>query len=388
MQILSGGEAGHLLNTFLGHSVLRQLSWILLFFLFILAASASLANDTEAVVAAGGIQFKHEPRISMEKERLFISEKKVTVDYDFLNVSDQDISTEIAFPVPPFDCTGYCGGLIISVFHVWVDGKELSYQREAKAMVKGRDYAEELNKLGVDIASFGHFDPDWNFKESKDYQIARLPQQDIQHLAGIGLIDGKNLWPLWTVNETYHWKQTFPARKIIHVRHEYPPAVGYNHVGVEDLTDTRKDKVAEALARPKGSPGSENDETYLYMAREIDSLCVDPSLGKKIKEAESERWQEGVKRHEAPPSPVEAEDLDVGVVWVEYILSTANFWKGPIKDFTLIVERPTAEGGPKYFVSFCWDGPVRRIDENHFEAHVSNFVPRKELHVGFFFPNT
>ena len=78
---------------------------------FVLALAILLAlipgtaspNDAAASTAAGGIQLRREARISMEKERLFISEKKITVEYEFLNETDQDITTEVAFPVPPYD---------------------------------------------------------------------------------------------------------------------------------------------------------------------------------------------------------------------------------------------------------------------------------------------
>jgi hypothetical protein len=49
------------------------------------------------------------------------------------------------------------------------------------------------------------------------------------------------------------------------------------------------------------------------------------------------------------------------------------------KDFAPIVERPAPSRGKPAFVSFCWDGRVRRIDENHFVAHKSNFVPTEDL---------
>jgi hypothetical protein len=338
-----------------------------------------IANDTAAVVAAGGIQFKREPRISMEKERLFINEKKVIVDYDFLNESNQDITTEIAFPIPPFDHMGY----VISDFHVWINDDEIKYAREIKATLGGQDYSAELSKLGLDIVSFGHLDLDENFEKSKNYQIAHLSPRDASHLIELGLVDKRQLDPLWRVEETYHWTQTFPARKTTHIRHEYSPVYGRNFVSVEDLDpDTRKDNVAEVLARPKGSPGSDNDETYLYMAKEVENVCVDRSLARKIRAEEAEKIE---KLYKETLKPEDVGTRPVSVFWVQYILSTANSWKTPIKDFTLIVERSSAEGQQKSYVSFCWDGPVRRVDENHFEAHKTNFVPRKELNVAFLF---
>ena len=44
-----------------------------------------LGNDSAASTAVGGIQLRREQDISMEKERLTISETKVTVEYEFLN---------------------------------------------------------------------------------------------------------------------------------------------------------------------------------------------------------------------------------------------------------------------------------------------------------------
>jgi len=69
--------------------------------------------------------------------------------------------------------------------------------------------------------------------------------------------------------------------------------------------------------------------------------------------------------------------------YVDFILTTANTWKTPIEDFTLIVEKPDEPTSNVNFVSFCWDGPVTKIDDHHFAAHLTNFIPKKELRVGF-----
>ena len=69
---------------------------------------------------------------------------------------------------------------------------------------------------------------------------------------------------------------------------------------------------------------------------------------------------------------------------VDFILTTANTWKRPIEDFTLIVERTD----PKDTVSFCWDGPIKKLDANHFQAHATNLIPTKELHIGFYHLDT
>jgi hypothetical protein len=35
----------------------------------------------------------------------------------------------------------------------------------------------------------------------------------------------------------------------------------------------------------------------------------------------------------------------------------------------------------RHLVSFCWDGPVEKLDERYFAAHAKNFTPHRELHI-------
>jgi len=39
-------------------------------------------------------------------------------------------------------------------------------------------------------------------------------------------------------------------------------------------------------------------------------------------------------------------------------------------------------------VSFCWDGEVTKSDSDHFVAKATNFIPKKELRIGFFHVNS
>ena len=150
--------------------------WILLLALPL----AVYGNDGNASTAAGGIQLIREPRISMEKERLVISEKKVSVEYEFLNETDRDITTEVAFPIPPydkkyaFDDKKYAFDNDrperIDNFHVWIEGREIQYQSEVKAMLGRVDYAAHLRQLGIDIVSLGHFDLDWHPRRIRPFR--------------------------------------------------------------------------------------------------------------------------------------------------------------------------------------------------------------------------
>lgn len=77
------------------------------------------SDDSAAAIAAGGLVSRRESRIVMAKEVLKISPTKIVVDYDFRNDSDQDVTTEVAFPIPPYKNEfpeGLIFGAILSKF--------------------------------------------------------------------------------------------------------------------------------------------------------------------------------------------------------------------------------------------------------------------------------
>src|ERR1700739_4093850 len=98
----------------------------------------------------------------MEKERLTISEAKVTVDYEFLDETDKDITTEVAFPIPPYGDAIFTNAPVpyFDDFRLWVGGKELKYNVNARAELEGKDYTNLLKEMGIDITSFGVWDTD------------------------------------------------------------------------------------------------------------------------------------------------------------------------------------------------------------------------------------
>jgi Domain of unknown function (DUF4424) len=298
-----------------------------------LASSTALADDGAASVAAGGIVMKRESRITMAKEVLSISENKVVVDYDFRNDTDTDITTEVAFPIPDFKpeelSPSFQG---FDDFKLWVDEKPVHYTIETTALVGGRDGSSLLRSMGIDIQSFGHSNDD-----NTRPQIDALNSTQKERLRKAGLIDDQYGRPNWTVRKKYYWSQTFPAHGTIHIRHEYTPVLGNSNTVIFD----------------KKAPDS------------VDTVCVDGSLRKKV---------QGYVMNSNNETPF---------YYVDFILTTANTWKTPIEDFTLIVERPHSKGAREDFVSFCWNGPVVKLDADHFSAHINNLVPSRELRVGF-----
>lgn len=334
----------------------------LLLMIFLLSIPAG-ADDGAASVAAGGIVLmKREPRIVMAKEVLRISAQKVVVDYDFRNDSDQDITTVVAFPVPPYelgeDETVY-GDSAFQDFQLSVDGQVKRFGIQARAFVGNRDLTADLNRNGIDVASFGHFD-----KKNPDYaqpvpDYLRQGPVAQKRLTALGAF--KDGMPNWNVRKTYYWTQTFPAHATVHIQHRYSPVLG-------GTNSVRYGLEAERTA------GTKNEDQNLE-ASEVDSLCPQPSLKDSLLKLSQRN------------------DMSVPFNYVDFILTTANTWKTPIEDFTLIVNRPLpnkllatklkSTQRNKVLVSFCWSGPIEQPDSMHFVAHATNFIPTKELRVGF-----
>lgn len=319
------------------------------------------ANDTAASTAAGGIQPVKEPRVSMQKERLFISAEKVRVEYEFLNTTDQDITTEVAFPIPEFGFGYDSRPSSFDDFAVWVDGQKVKYQTEVKALVHGKDIAPLLRQSGIDVKSFGHFD--WSKNEPLDF--LRLPPTLRQDLLQAAVFDsGWGHFAQWTVAKTYHWTQTFRAHSVLHVAHEYTPVAGFAYLEGKDLNLEQTTK-----NRQLG---------FAYLSEQdarLDSACVDASFRTGLASAAKRPKGSAAERNYGTA---------IQMVWIDYILTTANSWKSPIADFELVVERSDPLPGGKSLVSFCWDGPVRKLDNRHFVAHTRDFIPKRELRVAFF----
>ena len=308
----------------------------------LLAAAGVRADDGAASIAVGGlVVLGRETRVTMAKEVLKISDSKVVVDYDFLNDTDEDVATEVAFPIPAYEQD--MGQIDIKTqgfddFKLWVDGKPAHFQVQARALLKGKDVTKELTALHVDVASFGHATSNVSSPD-----IKRLTPTQRAHLVKLGLVDAEDDSVSWKVEKKYYWRQSFPAHKMVHIRHEYTPAIG------------SLNSVTYAL--------SQRDKRSL---EELDSMCVDGQLRKTLTKFAGEP------------------EIETPYWYVDFILTSANTWKTPIEDFTLIVERSHEDRALANYVSFCWDGPVAKVDADYFEVHATNLVPKKELRIGFF----
>jgi hypothetical protein len=330
----------------------------------LVAPIPGLADDSAASIAAGGLVPRRETRIVMAKEILRIGVKKVVVDYDFRNDSDEDVTTEVAFPIPPYTNEFAYGPALeeqsFQSFKLWVNGKPVNYESEATARFEGKDVTAILKANHLDIPTFGHFvdKVDSTHQEvidSPDFNRLSESTRDQLVKTGIFEVDG-GPWGKWAVHLQYHWTQNFPAHSTVHIRHEYSPVLGYTLVSLPAVEDS----LAHFTTGQK--VGDDPDGAKL-----LTGFCAD------------QPFLSALSRHFR-------EDGLVYPQWVDFILTSANTWQRPIEDFTLIIERPQPEQDKKTIISFCSpaNGKIEKLDADHMQVHLTNFVPATELHIGFF----
>jgi hypothetical protein len=309
------------------------------------------ANDTVGAEGAGGIEFKKTDEISMEKEVLTISPMRVRVEYEFINKTDHPITERIFFPMPYYSadnsrCNSGHGGGPLAGFQVWVNDKEIETSLRIRAILpSGEDVTDRLNKRGLsdqDIADYNGIDILCEDQNDDPDAVAQAEKK----LADYGL-----KMP-WNVSYVYYWDQTFPPGKRIKVAHDYTPRIGTDS-GALSFDKKYGIKSAQELISRVQHGG-------------VQTYCVD----------------DGIFR--AAQKGAEAQEDTVRYAVVEYVLTTGANWSGPIKDFTLNLEK----GSPNDVVSLCFDGKFTKKDPLTLTSHIKNFVPKNDLQVLFIYHST
>ena len=311
----------------------------------IVAGRAAIANDSSAEKAAGGLVLRQNADIDMVSEDLYVSPEQIRVRYVFRNRARQARRITVAFPMPDRDLTyemesevAYPGD-----FHTLVEGRPIRMSVERKAILGGVDRSADLARAGIPVAPPAGERAMWLAE-----RIRRLPRAAQERLARAGLIDADSLHmdqpdvlPMWTVRETWHWDQIFPAGRDLRVEHRYRPGVG-GTAGV-----------------PLASLDYRNGEDGRLAQAEF---CTDREFLAALDRmtARAERTQSGW--------PTEGR--------LRYILTTGGNWRSPIGDFRMVIDK----GNPNAIVSFCGQG-VRRISPTQFEVRHRNWRPDRDLAV-------
>ncbi|HEY8162015.1 MAG TPA: DUF4424 family protein [Methylocystis sp.] len=300
----------------------------------------SLANDTEAETALGGLTLKQSDSITMDSEDLYISRDLVRVKYRFTNTSDQPVQTIVAFPlpdIPPDDMENkaFWGTPDDLKFVTKVDGKPTALEIVQQALHKGKDVAPRLASLKIPL--------NWRDR-SFDAALKKVPKAERDKLVAEGLLrdvgaGGDHFYAAqWSLRTAITRAQTFRPKASVVVEHEYAPLIG-------------------------GSVGgglSANQRNTEWFKKEQRKYCIDKewlaSFDKRVKKTEG--------------------GDAYGEIWIGYVLTTGANWKGPIGDFRLVVDK----GKPDTLVSFCAEG-VKKISPTQFEVRYTNFTPRKDLDI-------
>lgn len=302
------------------------------------AVLPAVANDTLATLGAGGLAPLKTSTIVMESEELEISIHRISVRYRFRNTSDRDMDVTVAFPLPEIG-----GGLLANSpvkipskdpvnfvdFRVLVGGKSVAPKVESRAFVDESEITADLRSLGLPISPLDEH-VTAAFRKAPPPQQARFEKTGWLDCALTG--DGR-CWPMWQARIQFYWTQRFPAKTAVEVQHTYSPVVGGSFITPD-------------------STGASELQPYCGGADAIDQIRKQKVLH--------------------PPK-----DRDSPALWerrIQYILTTANNWSGPIRSFRLSV----VPDDPGDIVVTCMSG-LKHIAPARYELVRSNFSPDREL---------
>lgn len=314
-----------------------------------------LANDSSAYLATGGLVMARNDAIEMRSEDLFVSTAEIRVTYHFVNRTNEDVTTLVAFPLPDIRSPSDEDNFVIPepdanqnflAFETTVNGQPVAMQVEQRAEALGVDRTALLEGLGLPLAPHDPALPDL---------LAKLPVEIRRDLYEIGMIDDPGLQPAlpyspgiqprWTARTTYYWKQTFPAGREVVVEHRYQPSVG------------------GSAQTSIGEPFESAEERRNYAER----FCTDDGFIRAVQRARARAGSDNFIFSEAR---------------LEYVLVTGANWAGPIGRFTLTVDK----GAPENLTSFCMDG-VKKIAPTRFRVEKTDFWPERNLQILFLEPH-
>jgi hypothetical protein len=336
------------------------------FWLCLLAlATPARANDGWGGLSATGLTFGQTEAIAMEEEDLFISPDRVNVDYVFHNLTLNDVTGEVIFPLPPIGVWSMLESMWnlpedptrenLVNFSATVDGQPVDVKIDRIAVIEppweeGRPLNEQYDTPGRDVtAELARF----NLPMTLDYQavsaaLLALSPEDQAAAKAAGIADyyegdpaqgiPAEGYPLWSIVYRYHWTQTFPAGARLRVHHEY------------------ENRPAGGLFYFSSPP----EDYHQYL---VDQYCIDQGTAKAI-----------VKTLERPEG---AEYGNYGTALnIAYVLRTANSWAGPIGKFRLTLDK----GSTGNVISLCAEG-VTKAGPTTFVIEKTDFTPDRDLEI-------
>ncbi|MDE2184177.1 MAG: DUF4424 family protein [Alphaproteobacteria bacterium] len=306
------------------------------------AALPAKADDSSAMLSAGGIVFTKSTPVRMAAEDLYVSPKAVRIRFEFANDTAKDVETVVAFPLPDLDTAEFWGSAVGTLtddarnfvgFTAKVDGKPVAFRIDQRAILKGKDVTDELLTAGVPV----------NVVAGEGYrQLDALSPDKKKKLIAQGLADGgaDEFVPQWTVKTAFYWTQKFPAHKTVVIEHSYQPVTGQSFFSPGDMK--RSDKYDN-----------------------VDYCFDEPTWATlRTKSAAAKKAQGDAGGY-------------LNAYQTGYILMTARNWSGPIGRFHLTLDKLK----PDNVLSLCWDGALKRSGPTTFEFTQTNFTPARDIHL-------
>lgn len=310
--------------------------------------SAALANDSIAGLGAGGLILGRTDAISMQSEDLFLSLDEVKVDYVFVNSTDADLETIVAFPMPdiaanPYEMPNLPDNTVDNFldFEITIDGRPVQTKLEQRASAVGVDITDELISRGVPVNPF---------TQPAFHALAKLPQSVADDWINRGIImidtydDGSGMKdvrsPTWVLQSAYWWKTKFPAGKAVKVSHHYKPSVSAS----AGLSFFYSGAFQESYPDDKAK------------------FCINSDFEKTV-----------LKAAKAGPEG----NAQLQEYRLQYVLRTGSNWAlGTIGKFHLTVDK----GDQQHIISLCGKG-LRKTGPTRFEINETDYYPAKDLDI-------
>lgn len=323
-------------------------------------ASPSAANDSSAAIGLGGLELRQNDAISMDSEDLFLSLDEVRIKYRFTNHSNQDVETLVSFPLPaiPDGIQGYLGDTSYPEwserdFHTSIDGKEVALDYSEIFTVNGKNVEPRLKQLGWPLKFWN----DYDFLEKVD-QFSEA--EKAKYLAE-GLLKKPEpkespdwIVPGWQMQTFVNRVQRFPAGKTVTVDHRYKPIAGGSVGGMLGTI---------------ASPGKADKELREWANEYRAQYCIDDMFLAGFRKKMAAKRKEG-----------ERNGTEMGMFyvenWLDYVLKSGANWRGPIKDFRMVIDKRNADN----LISLCADG-VQKIGPTRFEIRKTNFEPTRDISI-------
>lgn len=326
----------------------------------VLLIRPALANDSAGTTAAGGIQFIKSSHIKMVREDLAISPARVKVNYLFQNLSDKDITTQVFFPLPPYKMLGTNLSWDDEVykskdapfrnFSVIVNGKTIAYQVKTQALLNGKDITATLTKAGIPLntqLAAGQIPMD-------DEQSAKFKQWYAK-AQRLGLLDAKG-YPRWQKQVVYYWQQTFPAKQVITISHDYKPAAGEFYGAIWPGATVQTKSVNDVVQRMK-----------LLFKVNLSDLVNGKLFYTWLTQQSTQPKTNGVFAF---------------IYNVDYILTTGANWAGPIQQFSLTLHYPQ---NSVVAYNHFYDSKPEKVTTMPGKTQIvlHDFTPEQDLHIAF-----